>query len=58
LAFPFLTIIPLYLAAALFHGLVRQDGEFSSMALWPLGSASTSDAAEHERDPAPDEEPS
>ena len=36
LAFLFFTIILLHLAAALFHGLVRQDSVFSSMAPWSL----------------------
>jgi cytochrome b561 len=34
LAFLFFTTILLHLAAALFHGLVRQDGVFSSMVPW------------------------
>jgi cytochrome b561 len=37
LAFAFFALVLLHLAAALFHGLVRRDGVFESMAGGPLG---------------------
>jgi hypothetical protein len=41
LAFAFFAVIPLHVAAALFHALVRRDGVFESMAPTPSHAAPT-----------------
>ena len=56
LAFLFFTTILLHLAAALFHGLVRQDGVFSSMAPWPLRQRKPARAIDTSTVQPPDED--
>jgi len=42
LGFAFFALVLLHLAAALFHALIRRDGVFASMALFPLRNRTTS----------------
>jgi cytochrome b561 len=41
LGFAFFALVLLHLAAALFHALVRRDGVFATIALFPLGNKTT-----------------
>jgi cytochrome b561 len=41
LGFAFFALVLLHLAAALFHALVRRDGVFGTIALFPLGNRTT-----------------